>query len=156
MAIWFCSSASEIREFWLLLILFYFFVFLRLHPQHMEGHRLRSNQSCSWRSTPQPQQFQIWAASVTYTIAYGNARFLTHLSTARNQTCVLMDAAQINFCWAMMGTPDFSLFIGFWILTLCNDISLWFQGCFGVLGFSSQLYGHVIDIHSWKSLSCIA
>ena len=29
------------------------------------------------------------------------------LSKARDQTCVLMDAGQMGFCWAMMGTPLF-------------------------------------------------
>ena len=37
-----------------------------------------SNGSCSCRPTPQPQQLSIWAASVTYTTAHGNAGSLTH------------------------------------------------------------------------------
>ena len=35
------------------------------------------NQSYSRQATSQPQQHRIWARSVTYTIAHGNARFLT-------------------------------------------------------------------------------
>ena len=27
------------------------------------------------------------------------------LSKAKEWTCVLMDASQVHFCWAMMGTP---------------------------------------------------
>ena len=37
-----------------------------------------SNQSYCCRPTPQPQQCQIPAASVTYTTAHGNAGSLTH------------------------------------------------------------------------------
>ena len=54
------------------------FVFLGPHSRHMEVPRLGSNQSCSCRPTPQPQQCRIRAASVTYTAAQGNAGSLTH------------------------------------------------------------------------------
>ena len=37
-----------------------------------------SNQSCSCRPTPQPQQCRIQAASTTYTTIHSNARSLTH------------------------------------------------------------------------------
>ena len=33
---------------------------------------------------------------------------LNPLSKARDQTCVLMDASQIHFLWAMTGTPTFN------------------------------------------------
>ena len=36
-------------------------------------------------------------------------QILNPLSEARNWTCVLMDASQIRFCWAMMGTPTSDL-----------------------------------------------
>ena len=39
---------------------------------------IESNQSGSYRLTPQPQQHQIQATSVTYTEACGNARSLIH------------------------------------------------------------------------------
>ena len=32
-------------------------------------------------------------------------QILNPLSEAGDRTCVLMDASQIHFCWAMMGTP---------------------------------------------------
>ena len=32
-------------------------------------------------------------------------QILNPLSGARDWTCILMDAGQILFCWAMMGTP---------------------------------------------------
>jgi len=68
---------------WILLIylftyLFLFFVFLGPHPQHMEVPGYRSNWSYSCWSTPQPQQYGIQAASVTYTTAHSNASSLTH------------------------------------------------------------------------------
>ena len=44
----------------------------------MEVPRLGSNWSCSPWPTPQPQQHGIWAASMTYTTAHGNAGPLTH------------------------------------------------------------------------------
>ena len=37
-----------------------------------------SNRSCCCRPAPQPQQCQIWAKSVAYTTAHGNARSLVH------------------------------------------------------------------------------
>ena len=65
-------------------VLFFFFFFLsfclfRVTPIAYGGSQARgSNQSCCYRPTPQPQQRQIWAASVTYTTAHGNARSSTH------------------------------------------------------------------------------
>ena len=44
----------------------------------MKVPRLGSDQSCSCRPTPQPQQCQIPAASATYTTAHGNVGSLTH------------------------------------------------------------------------------
>ena len=56
---------------------FLFFCFLGPHPRHMEVPWLGVNQSCSYRSKPQPQQHGIQATSSTYTTAHGNARYLT-------------------------------------------------------------------------------
>ena len=68
----------KIRFFFVCLFLFFgFFVFLGPHTQHIwrfpgQG----SNQSCCcW---PTPQQRQIQATSVSYTIAHSNTRSLTH------------------------------------------------------------------------------
>ena len=36
---------------------------------------------------------------------------LNPLSEARNQTCVPVDASQIHFCWATMGTPRFTFLV---------------------------------------------
>ena len=62
-------------------LVFFFFSFLSFfgpHLWHTEVPRLGDNQSYSCRPTPQPQQRQIQAASVTYTTAPGNTRSLTH------------------------------------------------------------------------------
>ena len=58
-----------------------------------------SNWSCSCQLTLQPQQCRIQATSVTYTMAHGNARSLTH--------CILMDTCQVCYNWAKRGTPTF-------------------------------------------------
>ena len=61
----------------------FFFVFLGLHPWHMEIPRLGVNRSCScW---PTPQQRQIRAVSATYTIAHGSAGSLTHWARPRTE-----------------------------------------------------------------------
>ena len=46
----------------------------------MEVPRLRSNRSCSWQPMPEPQQWGIWALSMNYTTAHGNAGSFTHWS----------------------------------------------------------------------------
>ena len=54
---------------------------------------------------PQPQQHGIRAASATYTTSSQQHLILNPLSEARDRTCVLMDATQIHFNWAMKRTP---------------------------------------------------
>ena len=53
-----------------------------------------SNQSYSCQPTSQPQQYQIRAASVTYTTAH---RILNPLRKVRDGTHILMDTSQIHF-----------------------------------------------------------
>ena len=55
--------------------LFFFFGFLELHLQHIEVSRLEVELEI--------QQPRIWAMSVTYTIAHGNTRSLTHWTRPR-------------------------------------------------------------------------
>ena len=47
--------------------------------------------------------------SATYTTGHSNAGYLTHWAKTRDWSCVLMDASQICFLWATMGTPNFFL-----------------------------------------------
>ena len=55
-----------------------FFVFLGLHPWHMEVPRPGVKLKLSCQLTPQPQQRWIQAMSGNYTPAHGNAVSLTH------------------------------------------------------------------------------
>ena len=71
------------------LSLFLSFVFLGPHSKHMKGLRLGPNRSNSHWPTPQ----------LTAMLD------LNPLSGARDQTQVLVDASQIRFRWARMGTP---------------------------------------------------
>ena len=54
---------------------------------------------------PQPPQWGIWATSVTYSTAHGNAESLTHWARLRiKPTSLWMPVGFINH-WAMTGTP---------------------------------------------------
>ena len=79
---------------------FYFlFVFLGPHPKHIwrfPGQGL--NRSYSYQPTPQPQQCQICATSMTYITVCGNARSLTY----RARPGILV---RLLNCWATVGTP---------------------------------------------------
>ena len=56
--------------------LIFFFVFLGPHPWHMQVPRLGVESAVV--PSRSPQQYQIWASSVTYTTARGNPGSLTH------------------------------------------------------------------------------
>ena len=56
----------------------YILVFLGPNPWHMEIPRPEVQLDCRCYPIPQPQQHQIWATSVTYTTAHGNAGSSTH------------------------------------------------------------------------------
>ena len=68
-----CGATMEIQWFHS-----FFFGFLGMHCGIWKLPVWRSNQSYSSRPTSQPQQWQTWAISVTYTIAHGNAKSLTY------------------------------------------------------------------------------
>ena len=84
--VWHCSylmvpigKVFSVFGFWVFFFFFFcLFVFLEPHSWHMEVPGLGSNWSCSCRATPQPQQCEIQATSVTYTTAQGYARSFTH------------------------------------------------------------------------------
>ena len=65
------------RPFLFLFIFFVFLPFLGPLPSAYGGSH-GSNRSCSHPPTPQPQQYQIWASSSTYTTAHSNAKSLAH------------------------------------------------------------------------------
>ena len=57
---------------------FFFLVFLGLHSWHMEVPRLGVKLKLELPAYAMAQQCQIWAVSVTYTIAHSNVGSLTH------------------------------------------------------------------------------
>ena len=63
-----------------------FFVFLGLHPWHMEVPRLGVNRNCSCWPTPQPQQLGIQATSETHTTTHSKAGSPTHWVRSRIKT----------------------------------------------------------------------
>ena len=59
--------------------LFFVFCFpIYSHKSTWKFPGQRSNQSCSCWPTPQPEQHQIWATSVTYAAIWSNTGSLTH------------------------------------------------------------------------------
>ena len=84
---------------------FCLFCFLGPHMRYMDVLRLGSNQSCSCRPTPQPQQCQIWATSVTYTASHSNAGSLTcwaRLGIEPASSWILVGF--VTYHWATVGT----------------------------------------------------
>ena len=79
----------------------YFFIFVsclfRAAPMACGGSQARSPIGAVAASLPEPQQRQIRAMSLTYTMAHSNARSLTHcpLSEARDQTCNLVVSSRV-------------------------------------------------------------
>ena len=60
---------------------FFFFLLATSAGWHMADHRLGVKSELQLRTTPQAQQHQIQATSVTYAAASGNVRSLTHWVT---------------------------------------------------------------------------
>ena len=78
------------------LMQFCLFFFLGLHLRHMGGSQGRGRIGATAdQPTPPPQRRQI----------------LNTLSKARDRTCVLRDASQTRFHWAMTGTPNAILYL---------------------------------------------
>ena len=84
---------NQISLYWLILVAFLhrgasnifdwffktgIFLFFRATPTAYRSSQARGNQSCICQPTPQPQQYGIWAMSVTYTIAQTNVGSLNH------------------------------------------------------------------------------
>ena len=72
-----CKSTILQKNYYF--FIFSLFVFLGLHPWHMQVPRLGVKSELQLLApTPQPQEHQIQATSATYTTAHGNAGSLTH------------------------------------------------------------------------------
>ena len=68
-----------------------------------------------------------WIRAVAASLHRSSQQFgnLNPLSQARDRTCVLMDASEIWFCWATMGTPYFNFFTIMylqWVKSRLKDI----------------------------------
>ena len=59
---------------------------------------------------PQPQQCRIWAVSVTYTTAHGNAESLTHWAKPGIEPLSSWILVGFLNCWATKGTPRYLYF----------------------------------------------
>ena len=89
---------------------FFFFFFFRAPPTACGESQVRGRiQRCSHWPTPQSQQRQIWAASVTLHHSSRQCQILNPLNKARNQAWVLLDTSQICFHWATMGSSHFHI-----------------------------------------------
>ena len=90
---------------------FLLFVFLGLHPQHMEVPRLgvQSELQLSAYTTATAT----WDPSCICDLYHSSQQhpILNPPSEARDRTCVLMDPSQIRLLWATTGTPCTTLFL---------------------------------------------
>lgn len=116
-------SFKDTGLFWFSLSFSFFFFLWWGEVLHMAVPRLESNQSCSCRPMPQPQEHGIWVVSVTYTTAHGNTGSLPH--------------------WARPGTEPTSS----WILSHNGNswfslswVSFWNLSFSSTTGFCSNLY----------------
>ena len=99
-------SFSTVKLLWLISTLWGdFFFFSGLHPQHMEVPRLGVELEL-WplafaTATQNPSHIcDLFHSSRQH-------RILNPPSEARDRTHILMDASQVCYCWATMGTPVF-------------------------------------------------
>ena len=107
------SLACALRRWKSLFFLFFYFFLFRAAPAAHESSWARgSNWSYTWKPTPEPQQRQIWAASVTFTAAHGNSRSLTRWARPRVKPASSWILAGFLTHWATAGTPRKGLFDG--------------------------------------------
>ena len=90
------------------LYLFYFFLIFFRAALMAYGNSQTRGQIGAVAASLQPQQWWIWAVSVTYTTAHGNAGSWP-LCEARDRTCILMNT-WTHFCCTTMETSLFLLF----------------------------------------------
>ena len=84
-------------------------LFLGPHQQHMEVPRLGVESELQLQAYTTATETQDLSPSATYTTAHSNARSLTSLSKARDQTHILMDTSWVCYCWATTGAPSWFL-----------------------------------------------
>ena len=91
-----CCCCCSFLCFQFFCLVWFLSFFLGPHLKHIEVPRLGVQLELQLL-------VQIWAVSVTYPAAHGNAG---PLSKSKDRTCPLMDTSRIRFCWATMGTPS--------------------------------------------------
>ena len=87
------------------------------------------NWICSCWPTPQPQQHQIWATSVIYATAWGNAESLTHWMRPGIEPSSSRTLYQVL---NLLGTPPLDLLIPnfYWLLLVLSHLHF-YGHCFG-------------------------
>ena len=89
----------------LVVTIFFFFVFLGPHPQHMEVPRLGVELELQLPAYPTATAMPDLSLICDLHQSSWQCWILGPLNEARDQTCVLMDTSLIHFYWATMGTP---------------------------------------------------
>ena len=91
-------------------ILTFFFLFRDIPVAYGSSQARGRIRAAAAGPTPQTQQLGIWAASMAYTIACGNARSLTHWAGPGIEPTSSWILVEFLTCWATMGTPVFWYF----------------------------------------------
>jgi len=106
-ALWVCLSACICVSRGFLFCFFFFlpFVFLGLYPWHIEVPRL--GVKLKLQLLTYTTATAMWSLSYICKLHHSSqqCRILNPLSKARDWTCILMDAGQIHFHWAMTRMP---------------------------------------------------
>ena len=93
------------NDFYFLKFTFFFLVFLRPHPRHMEVRRLGDKLELQLLAYTTATAMRDLSSICDLPHSSWQPLILNLLSKVRDQTCILMDASQIHFCLAMTGTP---------------------------------------------------
>ena len=106
--------------------LFYFFLFLGPLPQHMEVPRLGVELELQLPACATATAMPDLNCLSDLHHSSRRCKILNPLAKARCRTCILMDARQIRFLWAMTGTLIFDILIKvlFKRKTLFGDLGL--------------------------------
>ena len=107
----------------------YLFIYCLLGPHlwNVEVPSLGAHLSYSHWSTPQPQECQIRATSVTYTTAHGNTRSLTHWARPGiefESSCILVRFLLAETWWELQTVAFLRVFSFVCFTLVVHDLSL--------------------------------
>ena len=118
--VWMCEITLRDCSVYYFIYLFIYLSFLGPYPWHMEVARLGFEMElqlpaslCHSHTTATRDPSGVWDLHWSSR----QCQILNPLNKARGQTCILMDASRICFCWATTGTPsvcDFKYSITAW------------------------------------------